>query len=183
MQLRRAPARGDCEGVYVWAIREGQYGSTRLNGLHMAQIARYPGPVHEGNGTDVYVIDERADEAQRAALNTLAKGDGVGPPFEIFAAVSGKRLDPIYASFEVKLDGIRSEAKIDGGRIYEAVITRVKNPVTGEEEELYLDKPSGFTSLRSELGMSIVGRARADGLSFDHDGQYAEYAEFEYSGP
>jgi hypothetical protein len=106
------PTRGNCDGVYVWAIKEGRYGSTRLDGLHMAQIATYPGPVHEGNGTDVYVIDERADHAQRAALETLAKGDGVGMPFDVFAAVSGKRLDPIYAPFEVKLDGIRSAVNI-----------------------------------------------------------------------
>lgn len=177
------PTHGGCDGVYVWAIRQGKYGNTTLDGLHMAWAGSSPGPIHEGNVTNVYIIDEQATSDQRVALETLAEGDGVGMPFDVFKAVSGRRLGPVYASFEVKLDGIRSEAKIGGGSIYEVAQSRVKNPVTGEEEELYLDKPTGFTSKRSELGMSTVDRLNVDGLSWDNSGQYAEYAEFEYSGP
>ncbi len=62
-------------------------------------------------------------------------------------------------------------------------MSRVKNPVTGDEEELYLDKPTGFTSKRSELGMSELAKFSCDGLSFDTSGKYAEYADFEYAGP
>jgi ABC-type multidrug transport system ATPase subunit len=81
---------------------------------------------------------------------------------------------------------------IDAGEIYgflgpngagkTTTITRIKNPVTGAEEEIYLDNPTGFTSKRSELGMSDVARLTGDGLSLDVSGQYAEYAEFSYSG-
>jgi hypothetical protein len=51
------------------------------------------------------------------------------------------------------------------------------------EEELYLDKPTGFTSRRSEMGTARTHRARMGELAWDYPGRYAEYAEFDYSGP
>src|SRR2546422_5985447 len=62
-------------------------------------------------------------------------------------------------------------------------LSRIKNPVTGEEEELYLDKPTGFTAKRSELGMSTLSRFKAPGLEYDNSGQYAEFSRFAYTGP
>jgi len=55
--------------------------------------------------------------------------------------------------------------------------------VTGDEEEVYLDKPTGFTAKRSELGMSTVARFKTPGLKFDNSGQYAEFSRFSYAGP
>ena len=55
--------------------------------------------------------------------------------------------------------------------------------MTGNEEELYLDKPTGFTAKRSELGMSVVSRFEAPGLEYDNSGQYAEFSRFAYAGP
>ncbi len=168
--------------MYVLAIKKGNFGATKLDGLHAMFAGSFPGAVHEGNGTSIFVIDERASPEQRKALDTLRRGGGVGLPFDIFAKVTSRWLETTVAPFEVQLAGIRSRVKVGGGRIYDLALSRIKNPVTSAEEELYLDKPTGFTSKRSELGMSVVGRLRADGLSFDNTGQYAEYGEFSYSG-
>src|SRR5207247_9448523 len=102
---------------------------------------------------------------------------------DIFASVTETHLDPVTAPIEVKLDGIRSEVRVGGGAIYDLAIGPIKNPVSGEEEEIYLDKPTGFTSLRSEMGMSTRAKFDAGGLVVDNTGRYAEYAEFSYSGP
>ena len=64
-----------------------------------------------------------------------------------------------------------------------ADVIKVENPVTGDEEEIYLEKPTGFTWQRGELGMTTAMRLAVAGLAFDHTGQYAEYAEFAYQGP
>lgn len=42
-------------------------------------------------------------------------------------------------SFDVKVDGIRSVAKVGRGRVYEMALARIENPVSGAGEELYLD--------------------------------------------
>ena len=177
------PTKGFCEGSYTLVIKEGRFGDVDLGGLTIVWGGKAPGAIHEGNVTSVFLIDDRSNEAQREAITTLVKGGGVGSPFDIFASVTTTLIGPLFAPIEVKLDGIRSEVKVDGGKMWEVGVTRIKNPVTGDEEEIYLDKPTGFTSKRSELGMSTVARMNAGGMTFDHSGQYGEYAEFEYSGP
>ncbi len=176
------PTNIGCNGVYVWAIQEGHYGTTDLSGLAMAQGGTFPEAIHKGRGEGVYIVDERAGPEQRKALELLQKGDGVGLPFDIFAKVTAKLHPTVYAPIEVHLDGIRSWVKIGGGAIFDLALSRTKNPVTGAEEEVYLDKPTGFTSKRSELGMSTMARFHVDGISFDNTGHYAEYGEFDYSG-
>jgi hypothetical protein len=177
------PTQGFCDGVYLVEISEGRYGDVPLEGVRVIWAGHSPGPMHEGNTTSGWIIDEATTQEQRDALETLTMGGGVGMPFDIFAAVTSTRLDPVIAPIEVTWDGIRSAGKVAGGSLFEVAMSRVANPVTGEEEELYLDKPTGFTSLRSELGMSKVHKLQLDGLAYDHGGKYAEYAEFEWKGP
>jgi hypothetical protein len=179
-----APTRGHCDGVYVWSVREGRFGPTSLDELSFAWAARAPGPLHEGNVTGVLLVDEQATEAQRAALETLWRSGAAGVPFDILSSITSTWLETVFAPFEIELDGINTRASIAEGRIFEVAQRRVRNPVTGDEEELYLDKPTGFTSKRSELGASLVATFAVPGLALDDmSGRYAEHAEFEYAGP
>jgi hypothetical protein len=177
------PTYGGCDGAYAVVVAEGRYGDISLDGLTCVWGGSSPGAIHEGGGTGLLIVDERATPQQRAALETLVAGDGVGEPFDIFASVTTTQLDTIVAPIEVELDGIRSRVRVDGGALVDLGVTRIRNPVTGEEEEIYLDKPTGFTSTRSELGMSTVAKLAVDGLAFDATGKYGEFAEFEWSGP
>ena len=178
------PTYGHCDGVYVWAVRDGRYGELSLAGVNFAWGGHSPGPLHEGNLTTVLVVDERTSSEQRSAIETLWRSGDTGLPFDIFNSITETWLDTIYAPFEIELAGMETKARIGHGEILELVQSRVKNPVTGEEEELYLDKPTGFTSTRSELGMSQIARFTLEGLALDDmSGKYAEYADFEYSGP
>ncbi|MHB8511831.1 MAG: DUF1326 domain-containing protein [Actinomycetota bacterium] len=177
------PSKGFCDGAYTLFVKEGKFGDVDLAGVKCIWAAHAPGAVHEGNLTVVIMVDDKASSAQRDAILTLWKGGGVGLPFDVFASVTSTWLDPVIAPIEFSLNGINSTVKVAGGSVYEAAISRIKNPVTGDVEELYLDKPTGFTSLRSELGMSIVDRMNVEGLTRDNSGQYAEYAEFSYAGP
>ncbi len=175
------PTYGACHGTYVWIVKTGTFGATvRLDGLAFASAGSHPGPIHLGHGTSVTLVDDRATPAQRKAIETLRRGGG-GPPFSIFAKTTERWLPTVYAPFDVRLNGVRSVVKVDGGRTYHLAISRIKNPVTGDEEEVYLDKPTGFTAKRTELGMSLVARVNVPGLVYDVSGQYAEYSEFSYS--
>jgi len=177
------PSKGFCDGFYSIVAKEGRFGEVSLDGVTFVMGGHSPGAIHEGNGTSILVLDQAASTEQRDAIERLWRGGGVGMPFDGFAMFTTTWLDPVVASIDVNLDGINSAVSIAGGAVYDLAISRIKNPVTGEAEEIYLDKPTGFTSLRSELGMSTRGRFMAEGLDGDITGQYAEYAEFEYSGP
>jgi hypothetical protein len=177
------PTYGHCEGIYVYFVREGEYGDVSLEGLKYAQAGSSPGPVHEGKMTSVLIVGEEASPRQREILETLWTSGDAGLPFDIWNAVTSTWLDTVVAPIELQLDGINSRVRMGDGTLCEIELSRIKNPVTGDEEEIYLDKPTGFTSTRSELGMSTIFRFDTPGLSFDAGGKYAEYAEYEYSGP
>jgi hypothetical protein len=147
----------------------------------MAWLGHSPAAVHKGNVTGLTIIDEKADASQRAALTTLSQGKA-GGPWVIFNAVMSKHLGPKFAPFQVVANGLDSRARIEG--IYEVALGPILNPVTGVAEELYLDKPTGFTSKRLTLGRSTTMRLRTEFelLNYDHSGQYGEFSHFEYAG-
>ena len=177
-----APTQGWCDGAYLWAVKEGRFEKTRLDGLKYLQFTHFPEAIHKGNGTGLWVVDGRASEEQRAALATLQKGGGRGLPFDIWARVVAKWLPTVYAPVEVKVDGLRSSAKVGRGKIYDLALSPIKNPVTGDEEKLSLVKGTGFTSKKTDLGMSLKAKFAADGFGFDVSGKYAEFAPFNYKG-
>jgi len=172
------PTMGQCEGGYFWHIADGDFGGVALSGLHMAWVAHAPGPMHEGNVTAQPIFDEKATPAQRAALLKLMDGK-FGGPFAIFAAVTAKKFDPIFAPFEIKSAELNSSAR--AGKYAELALGPILNPVTQEAEQLSLDKPTGFTSTRASLGRSLTFRVNA-GVQYDHSGKYGEYSRFSYSG-
>ena len=177
------PTNGYCDGFYVIVVHEGRFGAVVLDGATFVWGGHSPGPIHEGDGTSVLILDGSTTPEQRAAIERLWRGGGVGSPFDEFASVNTDWFGPLVADVEVTLDGIRSRVAVRGDATFDLALSRVANPVTGEEEETYLDKPTGFTSTRSELGMSTVGVFSSPDMSFDLTGRYAEYAEFSYSGP
>jgi hypothetical protein len=62
-QFNAKPTHGNCEGVSGYHIISGDYGTgIKLDGLNMALIASWPGPIHEGHGKASFYIDNRADE-------------------------------------------------------------------------------------------------------------------------
>jgi hypothetical protein len=173
------PTRGFCEGGYLWHIEKGNFGTVPLDGLSFIGVGHSPAAIHLGNMTLLVVADERANSAQRAAITTLVEGKA-GGPWAIFSAVTSKLIGPLYAPFELHLDGLKSRARAGG--LFECELGPILNPVSHEPEELYLDKPTGFTSKRLTLGASRVFRVTSDDLRYDHSGKYAEFSHFEYSG-
>src|SRR2546426_12529626 len=73
-EFEAPPSKGFCEGLGVWQIIKGKYGDVSLDGLGLAFAIHTPGPMHKGNGTGVFVIDEKATPAQRDALTQIATG-------------------------------------------------------------------------------------------------------------
>ena len=87
------PTHGYCEGVLTWLIRDGRYGATRLDGLAVVLIIHFEGSVFDKNREFGFLIDDRADADQRAALETIFTGKAGGA----FAA---------WADLTISLDGV-----------------------------------------------------------------------------
>src|SRR5262249_39776496 len=82
-------SEGDCEGIIAWHIREGSYGDVRLDGLNVVALGSFEGNIWAGEtkATIGIYMDERADEGQREALQTIFSGQGGGWPGEFASAI------------------------------------------------------------------------------------------------
>ena len=172
------PTKGFCEGGYVWHITHGMFESTALEGISFSWMIHSPGPLHEGNVTSIHIIDEKATPQQRKAIQQLMGGKE-GVPWAIFAAVTSKYLEPQFAKFDVTIAGLRS--KVRAGSYIQMELGPIVNPVSGNEEQLQLRKPTGFTSKWADLGKSTKFAIATPGLRYDHSNQYAEFSEFHYT--
>jgi hypothetical protein len=171
------PSLGKCEGGWTWRIDSGHYGDTRLDGLAFSIFADWPGAIHEGGGKAIAFLDERADDAQREALVTLARGDA-GGPWGVFATTY-ELEEPRPVRFDVSVDGNRSRYSIGDGT--ELQVQPIRNPVTGNEIHPHLQLPEGLLVRELDLFASKTFRVSGS-VAYDHSGRYAAMGAFDYSG-
>ena len=79
LQLQRTSHPRKCEGGWTWHVERGASTASSVDGLNFSVYANWPGAIHEGNGEALILVDERADERQRAAIATLVGGTVGGP--------------------------------------------------------------------------------------------------------
>ncbi len=173
------PTTGKCEGNWNWHIEAGRFGDVPLAGLTFGVAVNWPGAIHEGNGEALLVLDERADDRQRAALLSLISGRA-GGPWKIISTTIAKVHGPEYAPFEVSVDGFSS--RVRGGGFITLDMEPVRNKVTGAEVHPRAVLPEGFVFKEGDLGASSTFRV-SGAVSFDHSGRYAAAAPFAYQGP
>jgi hypothetical protein len=172
------PSHGECEGGWLWAIRDGHVDGVRLDGLAIALYADWPGAIHEGGGRAVSYIDDRADEHQRAALTRLLRGE-LGGPWGIFSRTY-ELAGPDPARFELELADYDTRLRI--GDAVDLQLQKIRNPVTQAEVHPEMTLPEGLVVKRGMLAASRVFQVRS-GVRYDHSGQYAAFGPFEYSSP
>ena len=170
------PTTGDCEGGWTWHIEEGQRDGVSLAGLNFSLIGDWPAAIHQGNGQALIVIDSAADDAQRAAIEGLVRGEA-GGPWGILVNTITTYHGPVVAPYEVTIDEYRSSVR--AGDVLELVTEPVRNPVSGAEVHPRAVLPEGFIFKDGALVSSSTFQVN-DGVSFDHTGKYAAVAQFEY---
>jgi hypothetical protein len=69
------PTLGYCEGVLTWLIRDGNYGDLKISkDLAVVLIIHWEGNVFEKNREFGFLIDDRANPAEREALQKIFTG-------------------------------------------------------------------------------------------------------------
>ena len=69
------PTYGFCDGMYTLVVHEGGFGDVELGGVVFLMGGHAPGAIHEGNGTSVLIVDERATAPQRSGRARPLPGD------------------------------------------------------------------------------------------------------------
>lgn len=171
------PTTGKCEGTWTWHIERGTFGETSLDDLNFTVCVDWPGAIHEGNGEALILVDERADEAQRNAIETLVGGDA-GGPWGVLAWTWPTIHGPKPVPYDLHVDGVKTRVK--AGDSYEVVSETIKNPVSGAEVTPGATLPEGIVFKQADFGSSTTLRV-SDGIAYEHPGKYTAVGPFEYS--
>ena len=152
-EFNAPPTRLPCEGVMAMEITEGYFADTRLDGLRVAGVYNWPGPVHEGRGTWFSIIDKNASEEQAQALFTILGGQEQEPNtgFAIYGSTIEHEPDPLFAEIEFELDFEARKGRFVVENILEADVEPIKNPVTGAPHYISIRPHEGFEFREAEM--------------------------------
>jgi hypothetical protein len=177
-QFNALPDKGYCHAVAGIQIDAGHYGPTKLDGLRIAAIFKWPGPIHEGHGEAIAFIDERADGAQREALLKIMSGQDTAPfatMFAVFASTLTKMHDPVFTpiAFEVDVDGRRGRLFVQN--YIQMSGEPIRNKITGAESRAQIVLPGGFEYAVAEIGSAS---SKTEGpVRVDITDKYAQFAQ------
>lgn len=154
-QFNALPDKGHCHAVAGIQIDSGHHGQTRLDGLRIAAIFKWPGPIHEGNGEAIAFVDSKADAQQREALLKIMTGQDTAPfatMFAVYASTVKTLHAPVFTKIDLQLDvdGRRGRIYVDG--YLETFGEPIRNKVTGEESRAQIVLPNGFEYTVAEIG-------------------------------
>jgi hypothetical protein len=154
-QFNALPTHGHCVAVIGIAIDQGFHGATRLDGLNVAAVFAWPGPIHDGKGAAQVIIDRRASPEQRAALLRILSGEDTLPGatiFQVFSTVLETLHEPIDADITLSVDQEERVARLFVDGVIDSRGEPIRNPVTGAAHRARIQLPAGFEYDVAEIG-------------------------------
>lgn len=182
-QFNLPSTHGFCQFFESGHIIEGYYNDTSLTGLNWAFIIIWPGEIADGNGREIVVVDERANEEQRLALSSIVSGsagDAGSNHFSVFASTCTELVDTLYLPIEHEFDQKARTANIKIPGLAESVGRPLINDFDGSEFHIALARTAGsFEFTYAELGQgtsSVQGQ-----LAIELKDSYTQYCEIHYN--
>jgi hypothetical protein len=182
-QFESLPTHGHCRGFEVVRIDKGHFGEVSLDGLRVALIYAWPGPIFEGKGEMQAIIDERADAAQRQALVTILHGGetrDAATHWWVFHAMSSTVHEPVFKTIEFEVDIEQRRARVVIPGVLESSGRPIRSPATGDEHRVRIDIPNGIEFELAEIGSATT---KASGpIPLDLDDTYGQFSVLRHSG-
>ncbi|RAI04314.1 hypothetical protein DLJ53_07680 [Acuticoccus sediminis] len=178
-QFNALPTHGACEAAVGFEIERGHYGDVKLDGLRMASIYKWPGPVHEGNGEMQIIVDESATPEQRDALEKIMTGsdtNDMATMWWIFSAMSPTKHPTLSVPIktEIDIDGRTGSISVPG--VFRITAEPIRNPITGIPHQVRINLPHGFEYETAEIGSGSTTTEGVISLP-NNKATYAQFAE------
>src|SRR5581483_2653527 len=172
------PTEDACEVAFGFHIDQGRYGDARLDGLNVAMIVRTPGPMAEGNADAALYLDERADDAQRAALQAIFTGQA-GGVMGVLAPLVGNVLGVKTAPMTWTSEGTRRAFEIPN--VMHLAVKAVPS-VMGADKAIVAANAHPFAPDGVAMAVGEDGSGWADyGMRWDNSGRNGHYAAISWS--
>jgi hypothetical protein len=178
-----------CEGVLVWHIRDGRYGDVALDGLNVIGIGTFKGNVWTGEHSEPrlgVLLDERADDRQRDALQMIFGGQAGGWPArftEMFGPeMVGLDFAPIHIEVADDLTSWRAEVP---GRV-RATASALSGPTSEDGKPPRMHNLPGAETGPGQI--ATQGKATADEVDsfvfkWNRVGKSSKHITFDWRGP
>ncbi len=172
------PTRIGCNVPIAYHVREGNYGTVRLDDLTVVRVTVFPGPGHmsTGNQKMALYIDARASQEQHAALTEIFSGQAGGPPGRLQTLVTeflGVKQVPI----DYRIDG-----PIHSVRIPDILDVAVE-PAGGSNppQEMVITNTRHACGPDLPVARGVRGKYQDYGLRGDNTGQNGHYKLIEWA--
>jgi hypothetical protein len=183
----QAPDEDECDGILAWHIREGTYGDVVLEDLNVVAVGSFEGNIWTGeakNSRMGFFIDERADESQREAIQTIFGGDAGGWPAgfaELIETVLGIEYAPI--EFDLADDLSRWRVEVPGKARGSA--EALTGPTSPEVPVQVHNAPGAEVGPGQVATYATAQEDEVDafGLKWSWPGRSSKHFPFEWSGP
>ncbi len=182
-QFNARPTKGSCEAALSFHVDKGHYGDVKLDGLNMAMVVKWPGAIHEGNGHMQIIIDERADPAQREALEKIVRGEDtaeMATMWWVFSMMSPNKEETLYKKISFASDIEARTGHVTVEDVFELHAEPIRNPVTGNPHRVRIDMISGFGYRVAEMGSGSVKTSGKINLP-NNTGTYAQFNEIHFA--
>lgn len=159
------PDNGTCESAMAYHVRTGEVDGVDVSGLTVASAVKIPGNVLNGGWRRRLFVDERANDAQMAALVDVLAGRRGGPLADL-AALIGEELEPIRAPISFRI--VEGKGTLVVGDSIEATMQPYRGPqgdVTTLNESIfstipgspaYVAKAESFRMREQALGLDVA---------------------------
>ncbi len=186
-EFAQPPTNNHCEGVLAYHIREGRYGNVGLDGFNVVLVSSFDGNIWAGEAkiSFGFFIDERADEAQRQALQSVFSGQAGGFMGDLARSIGEIRgFEFVPISFEVADDLAQWKAEIPNK--VKASAQALSGPTTPAGKRVQLLNPPGSEVGPGQVatwGKTVDNQVKAYGFEWDWAGQSSKHIPFDWTGP
>jgi hypothetical protein len=183
----RPPTEGDCDGIIGYRIREGNYGDVDLSGLNLVGIAYFEGNIwDEDNRLDMgMIVDERADESQRGAIQTVFGGQAGGWPQMFAENFLGNMRGMEFAPIELEIDDDLGSWRLSVPGKAEGSTELLTGPTSKPGERLAVVNPTGSEVGPGQgavtYGIASTDKADVFGFNWERSGRSSKHIPFEWS--
>ena len=176
-QFNLPSTHGYCQSAYIATVVDGYFNDTPLTGLKWAALYRWPGEIAEGEGRRQLIIDERADQAQRAGLETILSGESCAPlsnPYAVFGSTCSEFCETLFLPIELEADFEAATATVHIPGVLTSHAEPQVNEFSGEPFHIALGRRKGsFEFTYAELALGTTSVAAEIEMAFEDT-----YAQF-----
>jgi hypothetical protein len=164
-----------CKGYWAVRIDEGTFGNVPLAGTRAVIAFDTPQRMIDGGWLQTIIIDERASEAQRRALETMLMGHA-GGPWEKLASFVGTRQPTEFRAIAIEDEGPVKRASI---------VDRLKTVVTqirGRDSSRPVLFENIFNQIHAPTQVIALGESEYDDgvVRFRTTGSHSTFSHFEW---